>query len=240
MVWLRSALYFVCLVLSILLYGVAILGLHRFISQDTTDKLAHSWACLNVWLQKAVCGLRYEVQGKQYLDQLPAVVMCKHQSAWETIAIPCILPAQQSWVLKKELLKLPFFGRVLQLYRSIPIDRQAGRRAMLQVIKDGMQHLQDKRSVIIFPEGTRTLPGQKGKYNMGGAVLAAKSAVDVIPIAHNGGVFWDAGGFKKYPGTIQVRIGPPISTAGKSNEAITAEVEAWIEGEMQALPTRRP
>ncbi len=238
MIWLRSIVYFMLLVLStVLLVGFGVL-FARWMSQKQIDRLAQQWACLNLWLQKVICGLKYEVQGREHLQKSPLVVMPKHQSSWEILALLCWLPSPQSWVLKKELLDIPVFGRGLLLHRSIPVDRKAGRRSMLQVLKAGTRNLRDGRTVIIFPEGTRVKSGQKGRYNPGGALLATKTAADVVPVAHNSGVFSDGKGLKKYPGVIQVRIGAPISATGKTAEVVMAEVESWIETEMKTLPLR--
>jgi 1-acyl-sn-glycerol-3-phosphate acyltransferase len=162
--------------------------------------------------------------------------MAKHQSTWETIGLRGIFKPQQSWVLKQELMQLPIFGWALGFVKSIPIDRSAGRRAVIEVVKQGTARLAEGRYVIIFPEGTRTAPGQRRKYGMGGGVLAQRSGVPVIPIAHNAGVFWRRRGVKKYPGIIQLIIGPPIGSIGKQAAEITQEVEDWIEARQLELP----
>lgn len=239
MVWLRSLIYYPFLFLSIIIFGLAIVLLGGFLPQSYSDTLANTWARLNVWLQKMICGLKYEIQGQENLAENQAViVMAKHQSAWETIALRCIVPPKQSWVLKQELLKLPFFGWALHFCQSIPIDRKTGRRAVLDVVKKGGKQLKAGRTVIIFPEGTRTAPGQRKKYGLGGGILAQHSGFPVVPIAHNAGVFWRRQGIKKYPGTIQVRVGPAISSTDKKAEQINQEVETWIETEMEKLSNK--
>jgi 1-acyl-sn-glycerol-3-phosphate acyltransferase len=146
------------------------------------------------------------------------------------------LPRSQAWVLKRELMWIPVFGWALAAVKPIAIDRKAGRKAMKQVVEQGQACLAEGRNVIIFPEGTRTAPGERRRYNAGGALLAAKAEVPVIPIAHNAGVFWARRGLKKHPGTIQVVIGEPIPTEGKHASDIMAEIEAWIEGVQETLP----
>jgi len=193
------------------------------------------WARVVMFLARHVLGIEYEVVG---LDNLPAggraIVMAKHQSAWETIAFQLIFPPL-SFVLKKELLKLPFFGWGLAMISPIAIDRDAGREALRDIEQQGEDRLAKGFWVLVFPEGTRVKSGEVGKYNIGGAWLAAKSGVPVIPVAHNAGVLWPKNAFLKRPGKITVVIGPAIATAGKKASAINAEVEAWIEGEMQKL-----
>jgi 1-acyl-sn-glycerol-3-phosphate acyltransferase len=238
MILLRSAIYFVAMVITVVLFGLAIALLGRFIQNDFSDRVATDWGRFNLWLQRVICGLRYELEGQEHLPpDGPCIIMAKHQSTWETIGLRGILRPQQSWVLKQELMQLPIFGWALKFAKSIPIDRSAGRRAVIEVVKQGTARLAEGRYVIIFPEGTRTAPGQRRKYGMGGGVLAERSGAPVIPVAHNAGVFWRRRGVKKYPGTIRVVIGPAISSTGKKAGEITKEVEDWIEAKLEELPS---
>ena len=237
MILIRSVLYFVAMVISVIVFGLLIAIFGRFVRSDFSDAVATNWGRLNLWLQRMICGLRYEIQGLENLPETdPVIIMSKHQSAWETISLRGIFRPQQSWVLKKELINLPIFGWALGLTKSIPIDRKAGRRAIMEVVKQGIARLNEGRYVIIFPEGTRTDPGQRRKYGLGGGVLAERSGTPVIPVAHNAGVFWRRRGVKKYPGTIQVIIGPPIPSSGKKAAQIMSEVEDWIEARQGELP----
>jgi 1-acyl-sn-glycerol-3-phosphate acyltransferase len=237
MIFVRSLLYFVAMVISVIVFGLTIAVLGRFVHGDFSDVVATNWGKFNLWLLRVICGLRYEIQGLENLPPSdPIIIMSKHQSAWETISLRGIFRPQQSWVLKKELMQLPFFGWALGFAKSIPIDRAAGRRAIFEVVKQGIERLNEGRYVIIFPEGTRTDPGQRKKYGVGGGVLAERSGVPVIPVAHNAGVFWRRRGVKKYPGTIQVIIGPAIPSRGKKASQIMREVEDWIEARQDELP----
>lgn len=239
MIFLRSLLYFVAMVISVILFGLLIAIVGHFVRGDFSDVVATNWGRFNLWMQRVICGLRHEITG---LENLPAndpvIIMSKHQSTWETISLRGIFRPQQSWVLKKELMQLPIFGWALGCVKSIPIDRSAGRRAIIEVVKQGIERLDEGRYVIIFPEGTRTAPGQRRKYGLGGGVLAERSGVPIIPVAHNAGVFWGRRGVKKYPGTIQVMIGPAISTSGKKASQIMREVEDWIETRQEELPNK--
>ncbi|NTV96582.1 MAG: 1-acyl-sn-glycerol-3-phosphate acyltransferase [Thiobacillus sp.] len=186
-------------------------------------------------LARVILGIRYRVVGLEHLPKGgPAIVMAKHQSAWETIAFQLIFPPL-SFVLKKELFKIPFFGWGLAMISPIAIDRDAGREALKDIEAQGADRLAKGFWVLIFPEGTRVKHGERGKYNVGGAWLAAKSGVPVIPVAHNAGRLWPKNAFIKRPGEITVVIGPAIATAGKKPAAINSEVEAWIEAEMARL-----
>lgn len=236
MILVRSLVYFAALVISVVVFGLLIAAFGWFLPSRYADTMSNAWGNTNLWLQKWICGLKFRVQGAENLPDTACIVMAKHQSTWETIALRGILPPQQSWILKQELMNIPIFGLGLKFAKSIPIDRSAGRRAAMKVVTDGIDRLNEGRNVIIFPEGTRTAPGERKKYSIGGALLAERSGIVVIPIAHNAGVFWRRRGVKKYPGTIDVVIGPPINSKGKKAGEIMGEVEDWIEGTLEKLP----
>lgn len=193
------------------------------------------WSVLTVAWLKLSCGLGFEVRGRENIPARPGVILCKHQSAWETIALQLIFP-RQSQVLKRELLRVPFFGWGLASLNPIAIDRSAGTRALKSVLAGGMERISEGWWVLIFPEGTRIPIGQKGRYTQTGAALAVRSACPLIPVAHNAGAFWARNALAKYPGTIEVVIGPPIETNGKSTKIIMREVETWIESTCATLP----
>ena len=180
------------------------------------------------------CGVRYRVHGREHLPETAAVVLCKHQSAWEAIALPKLLPPQ-SWVLKRELLWLPFMGWALAIAGAIPIDRSQGTGALRKVLRDGQARLQRGLWVIIFPEGTRVAPGQKGNYARSGAQLAVRANCPIVPIAHNAGLFWPRGSLRKYRGRIDMVIGEPILPGDRSAAELTQLCESWIESETKRL-----
>ena len=131
---------------------------------------------------------------------------------------------------------IPIFGWALAAAEPIAINRKAGRRAAHQIIKQGRRRLELGRTVVVFPEGTRVAPGTRKKYGIGGALLAEKTGYPVVPIAHNAGVFWRRRGLKKFPGIIQVVIGPLIETKGLSAIEINRRAEQWIEATVSTLP----
>jgi len=196
------------------------------------------WARLNLWWLALTCGVRYQVEGYENIPEGNAIVMSKHQSTWETLALQMIFPPQV-WVLKRELLKVPFFGWGLALLEPISIDRKARGKARQQLIDQGTERLKNGRWVVIFPEGTRIPPGEKGRYALGGALLAENSGYPIVPMAHNAGEFWPRRKFIKQPGVVKVRIGPPIDSKGKSASEINKEVETWIEGQMAEITFKR-
>ncbi len=201
-------------------------------------RLISRWARWQMFLLKHICGLDYRVDGLEHLPAGAAVILAKHQSAWETIAFQQIFPPQ-TWVLKRELMWIPLFGWALALLRPIAIDRGAGRVAIEQVIEQGRERLQSGIWVVVFPEGTRMAPGTRRRYGIGGAALAAESGYPVVPVAHNAGSFWPRRGFLKRPGMIRVVIGPVINPRGKTAEDIRRLAEEWIEGKMPDLEGKR-
>ena len=200
----------------------------------TRSRIVSGWAFFTMWWLKATCGVRFQVQGLENIPKTPSIILAKHQSAWETIALQTIFPPQ-IWVMKRELLLIPFLGWAFIALAAIPINRSAGRAALKQLVDHGKDRLARGLWVVIFPEGTRIAPGEKGKYHIGGAWLAAHTGTQVVPVAHNAGLFWPKNTFIKHPGTIQVVIGNPIQTAGLKPDDVNTQVEAWIENTMQTL-----
>ena len=234
MIFIRSLIF---LLLQIIITPVfALLALLTFpLSRHMRYRIISQWAKLMLPLLQLVCGIRHEVRGIENLPKQSCIVMCKHQSAWETLALQKIFPPQV-WVLKRELLWLPFFGWALALTSPIAIKRSDGKGAIKQLLKQGKERLAQGFCVVIFPEGTRVPFGRRGKYKIGGAMLAASSGVPVVPVAHNAGRLWGRNAFSKHPGLITMSIGKPIETKGLKAEEINARVEAWIENEIQQLP----
>ena len=199
-------------------------------------RLTQYWSRFNIWWLRVTCRIDYQLSGAEHIPDRPVIVMAKHQSTWETLFLNHYLPPM-SWVVKRELLWLPFFGWALALLRPIAINRQSGASAVKQVIRQGIQSLRQGQWVLIFPEGTRVAPGVRKRYGMGGAVLAAHSGCPILPVAHNAGECWPRGVFLKRPGSIRVVFGPPITSEGRSPQELNRQVEEWIEGAMVRLGT---
>jgi 1-acyl-sn-glycerol-3-phosphate acyltransferase len=203
----------------------------------TRYRIITTWSRCVIWAARVVCGIRYRVVGAEHLPQRPCIILSKHQSAWETLALQLIFPPQV-WVLKKELLRVPFFGWGLAMLSPIAIDRSARREALQQLIDQGRQRLAAGFCIVIFPEGTRVAPGRRGHYRPGGARLAVATGTPVIPVAHNAGLRWGRNAFIKQPGLVTVSIGAPIDPKGMGVEDLARRVEDWIEGEMPRLESR--
>ena len=232
----RSIVFFLLMVISTVFFGLILAIFGWVLPFEFNSKIANAWGRTNLFLLRITCGLDYKIIGWENIPDTPCIIMSKHQSAWETMALRGLLPSNQAWVLKRELMFVPIFGWALAVVNPIAIDRKSGRKAVKQVIEQGLERLAQNRNVIIFPEGTRVAPGTKKRYGIGGGLLAEKADYPVIPIAHNAGVFWRRRGLKKYPGTIEVVIGEPIETDGKNAAEIMQSVENWIEGQVEQLP----
>lgn len=194
------------------------------------SELIAGWAKFVIWWLKITCGLKHQVSGEINIPQTPCVFACAHQSTWETISTQTFLPPL-AWVLKKELLKIPFFGWGLWATGPIAIDRSDRRRALDQVIEQGVKKFEERRYVLIFPEGTRTPYGEKGRYKKGAAQLAKAGNVPIVPIAHNAGKFWSNTSPWIKPGVIDCVFGPKINTKDKTDQEITDEIQSWIESQ---------
>ncbi|PCJ30357.1 MAG: 1-acyl-sn-glycerol-3-phosphate acyltransferase [Gammaproteobacteria bacterium] len=197
-------------------------------------KVVSKWARVNLWLLKVICGINYSVKGIDNIPETPCVIMCKHQSAWETLALQVVFP-QQVWVLKRELLWVPIFGWGLASLNPIAIDRSAGRKALNQIIEQGKERLESGSFIVIFPEGTRIPVGKMGRFGIGGAKLALEAGANIIPVAHNAGRAWPKNSFVKYPANIELVIGRPIATQGKTVTEVNSDVYQWMDEQMTLM-----
>jgi 1-acyl-sn-glycerol-3-phosphate acyltransferase len=230
----RSLVFAVLQTALTILFSVVALFSFPF-SAHVRYRLITGYNRLVIVLARWVLGIRYVVEGIENLPDRPAIILAKHQSAWETVAFLFLFPPV-SPVIKQELLNVPFFGWAFRMLSPIAIDRGAGREALKQIVRLGKDKLAQGFWVLVFPEGTRVAPGEKGRYGIGGSWLAAESGAPIVPVAHNAGEVWPKNAFIKRPGTITVSIGPVIDPAGKSAAELTRLVEAWIETEMTRLP----
>ena len=232
--YVRSLIYLIGQVISTLLLGPLMLLMRPF-SFETRYAAANRWVRFNLWVLNRVCGLSYRVQGMEHIpDGQSGLILCKHQSAFETIVLQAIFPPVV-FILKQELLRIPVWGWAMATLEPIAIDRQAKTQALKQVLRDGMARIKAGRWVVLFPEGTRVAPGERGRYGSSGGMLAQRARCPVVPVAHNAGEYWSKNGFLKYPGIIEVHIGPVLDGATLSAAEINQEAERWIETEMQVI-----
>ncbi len=192
------------------------------------------WVNFTIWLIKHVLGIPYRLQGAENIPARAAVVLAKHQSAWETFVLQEVFK-DTVFVWRKEIKYLPFFGWALASIPMIETDRSASRSSLKRLVDQGRDRLDNGYTVIIFPEGTRSQPGSKNRYKNGGAHLAVETGAPVVPVALNSGEFWGRNALFKRCGTVTVSVGPAIDPAGLTANEITQRAEAWIEAEMSRI-----
>ena len=202
-----------------------------FLSPINRNKFISIWARSMLGWLKITCNLSFKVSGAKNIPKKPCVIFSKHQSAWETLALQIIFPPQV-WVLKRELLWLPFFGWGLAMTSPIAIDRSLGKKSLSQMLQQGLDRIKKGFCIVIFPEGTRIKPKEIGKYHIGGAWLASQTKIPILPVAHNAGFFWPKNSIIKKSGVITVSIGKVISSDKAKADKINQETKDWIEKEM--------
>lgn len=199
-------------------------------------ELARLWGAVLLKALKWCCRLDYRIEGAENIPASNHIALWKHSSSWETIAMAVVFP-RQVWVLKRELLWIPFVGWGIRQLHAIAINRKSGHSAVGQVIEQGKQRLAEGDWIMIFPEGTRMLPGQTRRYGVSGTLLAAETGRFIVPVAHNAGDFWPRRGLMKKAGTVRVVIGRPIEARGRDVREINREVQEWIEATVARLQT---
>ncbi|MEX3526431.1 MAG: lysophospholipid acyltransferase family protein [Burkholderia sp.] len=235
MLFLRSLLLLVYFVLYTVPYATACFIAFPFLRPHARYWMAAGWCRSTLAVVRVLNGIDYRIEGMENLPDGPAVLLSKHQSAWETLAFPALMPRPLCYVFKRELLYVPFFGWALGLLHMVNINRKEGKNAFDSVIRQGKNRLADGAWVIMFPEGTRTPTGRQGKYKTGGTRFAVGAGVPVVPIAHNAGRVWPRNSLNKYPGIVTVSIGKPIDSRGLTPDELNLRVEQWIETEMRRI-----
>ena len=223
----RSVLFFVLYNLAGIIHSIFCVLIGPFLPYRHRYNFVNLWTGFAMWLLQRLNGVRIQVEGRENLPTGAFVVLANHQSSFETFYMQLLIRPQAT-VLKRELLWLPFFGWALALLKPIKINRRKGNTALKSVLLQGKQRLDDGIPVVIYPEGTRQAPGTLGKFNHGGTMLACQAGVPVVAISHNSGDCWPARSWLRLPGTITLRISPPISSDGKKAKVVTAEAENWI------------
>jgi len=235
MILLRSALFNLLFFALTPLFSLLLLMV-RPVGIDPAWAVAKAWSRTILALAHHICGIKVIIEGREHFPSSPCVVVAKHQSALETIAMPLLIPPYV-WVLKRILLYIPLFGWALGAINTIAINRGTPRQALKQLLTEGKQRLQS-HWVVIFPEGSRSKPGEQLPYRPGGIILAQKAGVALLPLALNSGQCWPKRGFIKQPGTVIFRFLPLIDAAtvtATNRDALLCQIEQQIESECTKL-----
>lgn len=234
MMALRRALFGFCFCIGTVLIGLASFLVLRWFSYERSAKYVVLW---NRWIMisaKACCGLEWRMQGKENIPDKPVVFLSNHESQGETYYLQFeLFPV--TTVLKRELLKIPFFGLGLQLTHPIAIDRGSPKKAMQTLLTEGKRRIELGRNVLVFPQGSRHPYPSDLKYARGGAAIAVATGCDIVPIAHNASKYWPSNGFGLKKGVIDVIVGEPISSEGRTAKELTEQVKAWTEAVLQDI-----
>jgi len=224
--FIRSSIFLLGMIVSTCLWVIPSI-VARLFPYRICFAIVSSWCTFNVHWARITCGIHYEISGLENIPDQACVIMSNHQSTWETLAYPSIFPTL-TWVIKKELLYVPLFGWGIASTQPIALNRKQGKKSFIQLIKDGKEKLALGRFILIFPEGTRIPYEEERTLKVGGFVLAKKANTDILPVAHDAGRLWPRQAFLKSPGTIQLRIGKPISTKDKTAEQCREHYSQWL------------
>ena len=233
MILLRSLLFTGLFFFTVIPYATAV-AITGLFSRSVPFLTARSWARVNLWLAKVLCGIDYELEGREHVPPTNGILYVKHQSAYEILVGANEFP-HQCWVLKRELMWVPFLGWGLKALQPIAINRSSGGRAVRQVIRQGRERITEGLWIVIYPEGTRVAPGKTRRYGMSGPALARDCGCLILPVAHNAGDYWPRRSWRKYPGTVKVVIGPAIDPTDRSPEEINRLAQGWIEDTMRRI-----
>jgi 1-acyl-sn-glycerol-3-phosphate acyltransferase len=235
LVRIRSALFMLLYSLMGIIHGLVSVLVGPFLPFERRYNFINLWTRAALWLLRHLNGVKVELRGRENIPEDGRfVVMSNHQSQFETFFLQ-VLFAPQATILKRELLWVPFFGWALALLRPIKIDRSKAGSALKQIVEQGKERLDNGVPIVIFPEGTRQSPGEMGEFSVGGAMLASKAGVPILPIAHNAGDCWPARSMLRIPGKIIVSVGPTIATEGRKTREINEETGEWIAGEFRRI-----
>lgn len=222
----RTILFYILFVIETFFWSVAIIMM-RLLPERLHHRYATCWATTTIWLARLVVGIRWQVHGMENLPSRPVVFMINHQSNWETIFLPYI-HKMNKWVLKKDLLRIPFVGWAFATLRPIAIDRSRRKEAMQRIIEQGADRIAKGYSVILYPEGTRKPPGVPIVFKHGAIRLATALNLPIVAVAHNAGQFWPKRGLM-HPGTVQVYISPPFAIDSDDPLALNKRIEEWVQ-----------
>jgi len=226
MVALRALLFqaaLVCVTAAYCVLGLPLLAVPRRIGVP----VLRSWAVTVIRLARVICGITFEIRGRENIPRGAAIVAVKHQSAWEALSLAHIL-ADPAFVLKQELTRIPLFGWFAVKFGNLPVDRQGGARALRRLVAGARVAASENRPIVIFPEGTRREPGAPQAYQRGVVALYRALMLPCVPVALNSGLYWPARGWPRRPGRITIEFLPAIAP-GLGGERFMSELTVRIE-----------
>lgn len=231
----RSTLFYLVYIVTMIIWACICMVFGPFFPLQARFKFMTQWNIFLHWWIRFSLGIKVRIRGKDNIPDEAYVLISNHQSPCETLLFYLYFRPVTA-ILKQELLNIPFFGWGLRLLKPIPIDRSNPRKARQKVLDAGANRLNDLNiSVLIFPEGTRVKPGEERKFSAGGAELAIAAGVKILPVAQNAGHFWPGKKFLKYPGTLDVVVGPPIDSQGKKPKELMSEVEQAVRQQLASI-----
>ena len=234
----RSAVFVAWMALTLVPWALGSLLLSLFVRGTRLYHPTMAWLRVAIWGCRVICGVRARVQGMEHLPtgtRDAVLLAAKHQSIWETFALPGLMPHPLAYVFKREILFIPFFGWAMSRLDMVHIDRSRRAEAWAKVLAQGRRLFAQGIWVIMFPEGTRTPRGSQGVYKTGAARLAIDAGVPIVPIAATSARCWPRRSFLLRPGVVDISVGRPISSSGRQPDELMREVSAWIEAEMRRL-----
>lgn len=233
----RSTLFWIGFLPATLLAALMVSALY-FAPLMVRISIIKLWIEYSLGLLRIFCGLKYQIEGLENIPEHGFIVMSKHSSTWEAIALQKFFDPM-IWVVKRELIWIPLFGWALRAMNAIALNRGTGRKAINQLISESKQRMDQGRILMLFPEGTRVLPMQQKPFKMGGAIVSDKTGYAILPIAHNAGEFWPRHSWIKWPGTIRIVIGKPIDPESRNVDQIIGSVRDWINATCDDISDRQ-
>lgn len=234
MTFLRSVAFLVLFNGTTAILSIGFLMVIALTRKSSFPPFARWWVRMSLGMAQFATGISLQVRGRERLPEGPVIFAAKHQSALETLAFNLIVE-DVAFILKKELLRIPLFGLYLQRMDNIAVDRSAGAKALVHMVEQSREVLSRGRDILIFPQGTRTAPGDdQSPYLPGVAGLYSKAGVTVVPVALNTGLFWGKNSFLKHPGEAVIEFLDPIEP-GLDRKTFMKTLKERIEPASKAL-----
>ena len=226
LILIRSVVFNLLFYLNLLIYMTAAMPT-LVLPYRVLVAFAKSWGRTNLWLLRVICNINVDWKGLEKIPTGALIVAAKHQSTWDTFALLTLF-RDPTFIIKRELMWIPVFGWYAWKAGLIAVDRGAGLAALARMSARALQALKASRQVIIFPEGTRRVPGAEPSYRPGITQLYGKAGVPCVPVALNSGLFWPRRSFLRFPGTVLVEVLDPIAP-GLDRKAFSARLQDAIE-----------